>query len=190
MKFTQFLNNLYSTITDCDVNHHTSCYGRTIVESVDNKIFINNELTHYKSLEEAKQHIKNELIQESVYQEIQEDIYYNLSYNTVANIIKEHSDIKITNTLIESYVDLASAKSLTTDSIVQSIRRLNKLDHLIEGKLDYTLNDGSVVIISPELQEKINILFDMHQDVIEYMNEDRDNFLDVINQLETCNGCN
>lgn len=189
MKFTQFLNNLYSTITHSDVNHHEFCYGKTIIES-DDAIFINNESSPYKTLEEARDSIRFNQLQSQIYQELHEDIYKNISYTQVADIIKEHADTKITNTLIESYIDLAESKAFTTDVIAQSIRQFNKLDYLIENRIDYRLDDDSIVVISADLQEQINTLFNNHQEVIEYMKESRENFLEVINQLEISNGCN
>ena len=68
--------------------------------------------------------------------------------------------------------------------ISQEIRKFNNFDRLIEGHVDYKLDDGSVVVISEETQQRINSTFGQHKDVVQYMRESKDNFLSVLNQLE------
>ena len=106
-----------------------------------------------------------------------------MSDNIVANIITKHHNVRVTDTLVESYVELASSKLFTTDPVAHDIRRFNKLDSLVEGHFDYVLDDGSTVVITEETQQRINKVFGHHQDVIEYMRESQDNFLDVLDQL-------
>jgi hypothetical protein len=55
---------------------------------------------------------------------------------------------------------------------------------LIEGRIDYKLNDGTVVVITDGVQQRINNVFAQHQDVVEYMRESKENFLNVLNLLE------
>lgn len=141
--------------------------------------------TLFSSIDEAISHIKQHIIQEDIQKEIQQDVYEDMPDVTVADIIKEHHDgVRITDTLIESYVELASSKLFTTDPVAQDIRKLNKLDCVVEGRVDYVLNDGSKIIITEGAQEKINKLFRQHPDVVEYMRESVDNFLSVFDQIE------
>jgi hypothetical protein len=72
----------------------------------------------------------------------------------------------------------------SVDPVVYEIRSLNKLDRIIEGKITYTLNDGSIVAISEDTQDKLNKLLHNHTDVIEHMRESKDNFMMVVSKIE------
>ena len=72
----------------------------------------------------------------------------------------------------------------SVDPVVHSIRSLNKLDRLVEGKLHYVLKDESIVAISESTQERLNNLLQNQTEIIEYMRESKDNFMYVIAKLE------
>jgi hypothetical protein len=155
-----------------------------LIQSIDGNIFVDNEQTDFESLEEARKYIKNKHCSEAIETEIIEKQYEEISENRIANIIKEHHDIKVTDTLIESYLELASSKIFTVDPVVQEIRKLNKLDSLIENKVHYELQDGSIVAIDEQTQEQLNNLLAIHKDVVEYMRESKDNFFNVVNKIK------
>jgi len=102
----------------------------------------------------------------------------------VASIIKEYHDIKVTDTLIESYVELASSNIFGLDPVVQKIRSLNKLDRVVEGKLHYVLADNSTVAINEDTQDILNKLLGNQIEIIEYMRESKENFFHVLEQIE------
>lgn len=158
-------------------------YGH-LIQSIDGTIFVDKEQTDFASLEEARKYIKNKHYSEAIENEIIEKQYEEISENRIANIIKEHHDIKVTDTLIESYLELASSKIFTVDPVVQEIRKLNKLDSLIENKVHYELQDGSIVAIDEQTQEQLNNLLANHKDVVEYMRESKDNFFNVVNKIK------
>lgn len=112
------------------------------------------------------------------------NLYEDLSDNTVAHIIKEYHDVKVTDTLIENYISLASSKIFTIDPVVLEIRKLNKLDSLVENKLHYVLNDDSIVAISERTQSFLNNLLQDQTDIIEYMRESKEHFFHVLKQIE------
>lgn len=158
-------------------------YGH-LIQSINNTIFVDNEQTDFKSLEEARKYIKNKHCSEAIEEEIIENQYEEISENRIAKIIKEHHDIKVTDTLIESYLELASSKIFTVDIVVQEIRKLNKLDSLIENKIHYELKDGSIVAIDEQTQERLNNLLANNKEIVEYMRESKDNFFNVVNKIK------
>ena len=115
---------------------------------------------------------------------IVKNTYQELSENTVASIIKEHHNIKVTDTLIESYLELASSNTFTVDPVVQKIRSLNKLDRIVEGKLHYVLADNSTVAINEETQDRLNKLLGNQKEIIEYMRESKEHFFHVLELIE------
>lgn len=185
MNYRQFKTSLYATVTGSDVVNQTSCYGKTICETADGEIFVDGVRTEHGSLEEASESIRHEKIQEDIQREIQQELYEEMSDTKIADIIKTyHENIRITDTLIESYVELASSKLFTVDRVAQDIRKYNKLDRLVEGRVDYKLDDDTVIVITEETQNKINKIFGQHPDVVAYMRQSVENFLDVVNQIE------
>ncbi len=117
-------------------------------------------------------------------EEVAKEIYEEIPNTKVAEIIKEYHDVKVTDTLIETYLEVASSNTFSVDPVICELRKYNKLDRLIEGKLNYTLNDGSVIAINEATQDYLNKLLSNQTEIIEYMRESKENFLYVLSKLE------
>lgn len=185
MYFSVFKSTVEQKLSGTKIIDQATCYGYLIQETVDGSILVNRVGSQYHSIDEAIQSIKDEHICNTIQKQIQHESYCQVSTSKIVSMIKRHhGNVKVTDTLIESYVELASSKLFTTDGVVQDLRKYNKLDSVIEGHVDYTLDDGSRVVISEDTQNKINKIFGQHQDVVQYMRLSVDNFLSVVNQLE------
>lgn len=184
MYFGQFNKKLSEQKVSVGIKSQLRSFDHLIEETIDGNILIDHESTKFKSLEEARQHIVQHYNTELLEQEIAQDIYEEISDIKIADIIKEHHNIKVTDTLIESYVELASSKIFTVDPVAADIRNLNKFDKLIENKIDFKLNDGSIVAINKDTQNYINNLLQNHNEIVEHMRENKENFLSVIKQIE------
>ena len=160
-------------------------FGR-IAHYKDGELFIDNDKIEesFESLEEAKEYCKQLYLSEKIEQDIKIETYEELQADTIAHIISEYHDTKITDTLIESYLELASSKLFTVDPVVCDIKKLNTLDQILEGKLDYKLSDGSIVVISESTQHALNEILKDQKEIIEYMRESKDNFLHVLELIE------
>jgi hypothetical protein len=161
----------------------TYSYGHRI-QMFGDQLLIDGEETNFKSLEEAKQYVKQQYISEKLEQQVSKDLYEEISDTKVASIIKEYYDVKVTDTLIENYIKLASSSIFTVDPVVQKIRQFNRLDRIVEGKLHYVLADDSIVAIAEQTQERLNKLLANQTEIIEYMRESSSNFLHVLEQIE------
>jgi hypothetical protein len=159
-------------------------YLQLIEKTVDGKVLINGVKSDFDSIEEARQYIKQDYISNQLAGNVTTEVYEEISEDKVANIIKEHHDIKVTDTLIESYVKLASSRIFSVDPVVLEIRSLNKLDRLIEGKLHYVLDDESIVTIDERTQQRLNMLLQNQTEIIEYMRESKEHFFHVLKKLE------
>ena len=171
-----YYNQFLKSISKDGVQESVRSYNN-LIEKVEDCILINGEQTEFTTIEEARTYIKNKHYSEKLQQELSDELYEDIPDIYVANIIKEYHNVKVTDTLIESYVNLASSKIFTIDPVVQEIRSLNKLDHLIEGKIHYELADGSIVAINESTQETLNNILANEQEIIEYMRESKENFL-------------
>jgi preprotein translocase subunit SecA len=178
-----YFNQFKSKLNGHGVQSHLYSYGH-LIEQTEDSVLIDGASTEFTSLEEAREYIKQNNISEKLEQEISKELYEEINDSTIVSLIKEHHDIKVTDTIIESYLNLASAKEFTFDPVVTEIRNLNKLDKIFEGKIDFILNDGSIVAINEDTFEQINNIFENHSDVIRFMRESKQNFVNVIEQIE------
>ena len=112
------------------------------------------------------------------------ETYNDIPDSKVAEIIKEHHDVRVTDTLIENYIQLAATHMFSVDPVVQKIRSLNKIDRIVERKIHYVLSDDTIVAISEKTQERLNNLLQNQNEIIDYMRESKDNFLHVLSRLE------
>ena len=179
-----FYSKFIKSLNRPDVVESIRSYAQLIEKTEEDKILINGIETEYTSIEEARQYIKQEYIAKQLEEEISTELYEDISENKVASIIKEYHDVKVTDTLIENYIQLASSRIFSVDPVVQEIRKLNKLDNLIEGKLYYVLEDESIVAIDEETQEQLNNLLQNQTDIIKYMRESKEKFMYVVEKLE------
>ena len=176
--------DLAKSLKRSDVVESVRSYLQLIEKTEDGKIFINGIEQEFQTIEEARQYIKDDYISHKLEEQVSKELYEDLSDITVANIIKEYHDVKITDTLIENYISLASSHMFSVDPVVQKIRSLNKLDRLIEGKLHYVLSDESIVTIDERTQECLNKLLQNQTEIIEYMRESKENFMHVLKLIE------
>lgn len=180
MIYSKFIKSLNRP----DVVESIRSYQHLIEKTQDAKILVNKQETEFTSIEEARQYIKQEYISKKLEEQISTELYEDISENKVANIIKEYHDVKVTDTLIENYIQLASSRIFSVDPVVQEIRKLNKLDNLVEGKLHYVLDDDSIVAIDESTQEQLNNLLQDQPEIIKYMREGKENFMHVVEKLE------
>jgi hypothetical protein len=166
------------------VTSSTYSYGHRIEIIGESQVFVDGEETNFKSLEEARDYVKQQRISEKLEQQVSKDLYEEISDTKVASIIREYHEIKVTDTLIENYIKLASSNIFTVDPVVQKIRELNRLDRIVEGKLHYVLADDSIIAIAEQTQERLNKLLENQTEIIEYMRESSSNFLHVLEQIE------
>lgn len=115
-----------------------------------------------------------------VVEEVTKEIYEDISVNKIVSLIKEHHDVKVTDTLIEKYSTIASSNYFSIDPVITEMRMMNSHDRLIEGKINYTLSDGSIVAISEATQSYLNNILKNDLEVVAYMQESEDNFLKAL----------
>jgi len=180
MHYTDFIKSIKKS----NVVESIRSYRQLIEKTDEDKILINGIETEFTSLEEAKQYIKDDYISHQLEEEVSKELYEELSYNTVATIIKEYHDIKVTDKLIETYLQLASSNMFSVDPVVHKIRFMNKLDRIVENKLHYVLADDSCVAINEATQDRLNRLLVNQTEIIEYMRESKENFFHVLSKLE------
>ena len=178
-----YFNQFKSKLNGHGIKSQVYSYGR-LIEQIEDSILIDGTSTEFTSLEEARKYIKQVTLSEKLELEISKELYEEIDDTKIASIIKEHHDIKVTDKIIESYITLASSKEFTFDPVVGDIRNLNKLDKLFEGKMDFTLKDGMNIAIDKSTYDLINNKLGNHLDVIEYMRESKEHFINVIEQLE------
>lgn len=180
MKYLEFIKAINEKVCDTELEEFTRYRGHRLAVSTDGRFFVDEKKIDVETLDEARRFIDNQIFQKKIIQELYEET----SHNKIAKIIKEHTEEKVTDTLIETYIGLASSKCFTIDPIVCEIREMNSYDTLIENRIDYVLEDGSVVVIQYETQEMLNNLLEGQQDIVNYMRQSKKNFVQVIKQIK------
>lgn len=182
MQLSNFLSKIYTNKGNFGkVVSVSSYYDKEIIINDQEEYFVDGVKLEQRfgSLEEVKSYIDT---QEEAFK-TKVELYENISDIKVASIIRKHTDIKITNQLVEHYIHTASSKCFTIDPIILEMRNLNNLDSEIDGKIVFKLNDGKQIAISEETLEKVADLLnksDLKEKTIDYMRESRENFLSVI----------
>jgi hypothetical protein len=190
MKLSQFKHKLAQESKNYgNVVHTFTHLMRQVVVNRDGDIYIDGALQEetFTNLEEARKLVKQAVFSEKLKRDIQHQVYEDISDMSIANIIKKHHEIpKVTSQLIESYVDLSSSKLFTVDPVVMEMRKLNKLSNLVEGKIDFVLDDGTQVAISEDTYLKIVGFINKSGEkdlVTNYMRESKEHFLHVVEDI-------
>lgn len=183
MYFKQFTNKIKSSVLQKNIVEQTSLFNIQVYLTEDNKVFIGDIETEFKTLDEARSYLRQQNKLQYIEQEVSKNIYEEVLENKIAAIIKEEHNIKVTDNILEHYIELASSKVFTVDPTVQSIRKLNKHDCIFENKIDYVLGDGSKVVIDKDTQEYLNNILKDQKEILDYMRESKENFLHVVDLL-------
>jgi hypothetical protein len=168
----QVLNN--SGLVDCFY-----LYGEEVRVNSDNEIFVEGvKIGSVNESEEAREYAKKYI--ENI--KLLEDIETTIPEEKVAHYIRQYHNIeKITDTLIESYIELASSNLFTVDPVVIAIKESRTSEFV--GKLQYELSDGSSVAINESTQKVLNKLLQNKPEIVEYMRESKNNFMRIIKEL-------
>jgi len=172
MRYSEFVNSIKQVR---GVDETASYYGHTIDVTSDG-VFVDDK--RFNTLEEAREYIVSKTDTDDITKEIYEEVLR----DKMITIISETHNIRVTNTILEEYLSLASSKVFTIDEAVLKIREANKLDGVLLESFDYLLEDGSKIIISKKMQNRLNSLLE-DQEVIDYMRSSKENFFDVIDQV-------
>lgn len=145
----------------------------------DLQIIVNEEyIGDAKSLEEARAYVNKYIANKKIV----EDSHSLIPEERVVELIKKHHNIdKITSNLVESYIELASSSIFSIDPVVTEIKQ-NTLE--LSGKLQYTLEDGSIVAIGENTQKRLSNLLEDKYQIVEYMRKSKDNFMHVVKELK------
>ena len=151
------------------------CNESVVVISKDLQITVNEEyIGDAKSLEEARTYARSYVANKNIVEEIKL-----IPEEKVVTLIKKHHLVeKVTDTLVESYIELASSNIFSIDPVVTDLKERSNSNFV--GKLEYTLNDGNTVAINEDTQLVLNSLLKDKYNVVEYMRESKTNFMRII----------
>ena len=111
-------------------------------------------------------------------QQLLDSIEVSLPEERIAECISRHSDVEITDKLVEEYINKASTTDFNIDPILTEIK-LRSINEL-RNKLDYVLKDGTKVAISEENQILLNSLLKGKDEIVSHMSENKQNFMEVL----------
>ena len=111
-------------------------------------------------------------------QQLLDSIEVSLPEERIAECISRHSDVEITDKLIEEYINKASETDFNIDPILTDIK-LRSINEF-RNKLDYVLKDGTKIAISEKNQILLNSLLKGNDEIVSHMSENKQNFMEVL----------
>ena len=111
-------------------------------------------------------------------QKLLDSIEVSLPEERIAECISRHSDVEITDKLIEEYINKASETDFNIDPILTEIK-LRSINEF-RNKLDYVLKDGTKIAISEKNQILLNSLLKGKDEIVSHMSENKQNFMEVL----------
>ena len=99
----------------------------------------------------------------------------------LVSIISQVHDVKITDTMLESYRRQLASGEYSIDPVITEVRR--RMSSNFADKTEYTLDDGSVVAVSEATQSMLSSLLEDKYSIVKYMRVSRDNFMHVVRKL-------
>ena len=153
--------------------------GKHVIIDSDFKINIDEKVlsSNYASLEEAQIYSKIYIDSNMV-----KHVDIQIPEEKIAGLIKKYHDIdKITHSLVESYIELASSNIFSIDPVITEIKE--KVYSKFAGKLEYKLNDNTIIAIDEHTQSFLNTVLKDKYEIVEYMRESKKNFMHVIKEL-------
>ena len=111
-------------------------------------------------------------------QQILDSIEVSLPEERIAECISRHSDVEITDKLVEEYINKASETDFNIDPILTDIK-LRSINEF-RNKLDYVLKDGTKIAISEKNQILLNSLLKGKDEIVSHMSENKQNFMEVL----------
>ena len=111
-------------------------------------------------------------------QKLLDSIEVSLPEERIAECISRHSDVEITDKLVEEYINKASTTDFNIDPILTDIK-LRSVNEL-RNKLDYVLKDGTKIAISEKNQILLNSLLKGKDEIVSHMSENKQNFMEVL----------
>jgi hypothetical protein len=132
----------------------------------------------FSSLEEAVEYAKNHIDNQNISNDA--DV---ISETKVVEIIKKHEVTnKITNVLVEAYVEFVNSRDFSIDPVVTELK--SKFNNSQFNKLEYVLKDGTTIALDEQTVEKLSSELKDKYKLVEHMCESKENFMQVIRQLE------
>lgn len=154
----------------------TIAYKSSLIEVRENKLLVDGDI-----IQEDIGDINSAYAYAKRYIDALEVIQDNtISEENIASLILKHHNVKITDTLLEAYAELISSDSFTLDPVALEIHESNSL---IVGKVKFTLDDGSVVMIDESTKDQLLSLNVDKYKLVEYMKESKENFFAVISTM-------
>jgi len=103
-----------------------------------------------------------------------------VSKESIINSIIRHHNIKVTNTLVEAYEEIIESGQFTLDPVVLELKE-GKSSFV--NKVEFKLNDGTVVAIDESTRDKLMSLNVDKYKLVDFMNKSKENFVAVIQEL-------
>ena len=141
------------------------------------EVTIDNELIGtYADLDEARSQAEMSIASNQLLED-----HYTVSDEKLVSIISSTLDVKITDTMLESYKRQLNTREFSLDPVITEVRR--RMSSNFADKTEYTLDDGNTVAISEQTQSMLTALLEDKYSIVKYMRVSKENFMHVVRKL-------
>lgn len=149
----------------------------------DGLLFVEKQfIGEFAGLKEAKEHVYAMHLSEEVLSETTHK--RTLTSDDVAVALNESNEIeKVTENIVDYFTEMVDTKFYYPSNALVSLRESAGLDHF--NRIDYVLNDGSVVLMDVDTNKKLNniIKLDESANTLKYMLRNSESFVAVAGRL-------
>lgn len=140
-------------------------------------VTIDNELIGtYADLKEARSQAEMSIASNQLLED-----HYTVSDEKLVSIISSTLDVKITDTMLESYKRQLNTREFSLDPVITEVRR--RMSSNFADKTEYILDDGNTVAISEQTQSMLTTLLEDKYSIVKYMRVSKENFMHVVRKL-------
>jgi hypothetical protein len=163
-----------SFIFDSDVYHFVS--DRDLFKGASEYI------GEFEGLKEAKEYLEGLRMSEDFVCASEEKVVINES--AIALALYESGHTKMTQSKVASFKRCIEEKRFVPDDVVLDLRESYGLK-IMESKTDYTMSDGSVVLIDIETNRLLNNILDIKESsiLVQHMTKNSTNFMQTVQDL-------
>lgn len=174
LHFNRFRKNLREGASLLDSFIYRGAHVR-VSESLE--VTIDNEVIGtYADLKEARSQAEMRISSNQLVED-----HSSVSDEKLVSIISTVHDVKITDTMLESYRRQLTSGEFSIDPVITEVRR--RMSSSFADKTEYTLDDGSIVAVSESTQSMLTSLLEDKYSIVKYMRVSKDNFMHVVRKL-------
>lgn len=164
----------------------TFIHNSKVARFISNMLYYDGEyVAEFKGLKEAREHLEALDMALELEEQFKVVVYDKpLLDSDITLALNESGEVKPTASIVENFKTLVYERKFFPSNTLLSLREShNPCD--VYGKMDYTMTDGSTVLIDIETNRQLNTIMDLKEsaDLLLFMTANPTNFMRCVGDL-------